>query len=93
MRSQIGWPQAPQTCPSGRDRVTSVNDLTSGSHTLADRQAGLAQTLTAGGYGLAQAKSGAMGLIDQAVQAQAQTLAYSNAFLLQKPKGDLSGAI
>ena len=49
--------------------------------------------LTAGGYGLAQAKSGAMGLIDQAVQAQAQTLAYSDAFLIQKPKGDLSGAI
>ena len=90
-RSQTGWPQAPQTCPSGRDRVTSVNNLTSGSHTLADRQAGLAQTLTAGGSGLAQAKSGAMGLIDQVVQAQAQTLAYSNTFLLQKPKG--GGAI
>jgi len=40
---------------------------------------------------LAQAKSGAMGLIDQVVQAQAQTLAYSNTFLLQKPKG--GGAI
>ncbi len=83
-------------------RANLVTNLYSGSHALADRQAGLTQTLTAGGYGLAQAKSGAMSLIDQAVQAQAQTLAYNNAFLLigvvfilvfpalfllQKPKG------
>ena len=83
-------------------RANLVNNVYNGSHALADRQAGLAQTLTAGGYGVAQAKSAALGLVDQAVQAQAQTLAYNNAFLLigvvfilvfpallllQKPKG------
>ena len=84
-------------------RANLVTNLTSGSAALADRQGGLAQSLTAGGYSLAQAKPAALGLIDQAVQAQAQTLAYNNAFLLigvvfvfifpalfllQKPKGD-----
>ncbi len=65
-------------------RANLVGDLYNGSAALADRQNGLAQTLTggSGGYALAQAKPAALGLIDQAVQTQAQTLAYNNAFLM-----------
>ena len=62
-------------------RANLVGSLFSGSTLLADRQAGLAQSLT-GGYALAQAKPAALGLIDQAVQTQAQTMAYNNAFLM-----------
>ncbi len=62
-------------------RANLVGFLYSGA-TLTDRQNGLAQTLAGHGYGLAQAHSGAIGLIDQAVQAQAMTLAYNNAFIM-----------
>ncbi len=65
-------------------RANLVGNLYNGSAALADRQAGLAQSLTgsSGGYALVQAKPAALGLIDQAVQTQAQTMAYNNAFLM-----------
>ena len=63
-------------------RAVLAGDLFAGDTTLADRQSGLAQSLTAHGYGLAQAHSTALGMIDQVVNAQAQTMAYNNAFVL-----------
>ncbi len=65
-------------------RANLVGNLFDGSAALSERQSGLAQSLSgsSGGYTLAQAKPAALGLIDQAVQVQAQTIAYNNAFLM-----------
>ncbi len=64
-------------------RAVLVENLGAGSTLFAARQAALTQALTAGGgFSAGQAQSGALGMIDRAVQAQAQTLAYNNAFLL-----------
>ena len=63
-------------------RAVLTGDLFAGDGTFTARQDGLAQSLLAHGYGLAQAHSTALGMIDQIVQAQAQTMAYNNAFVL-----------
>ncbi len=62
-------------------RVGLVSYLVGGS-ALSERQAGLAQTFQNHGYGLASAQSAALGSIEQTIQAQAQTMAYNDAFLL-----------
>jgi DHA2 family multidrug resistance protein len=63
-------------------RATLTGTLFSGNTTFAGRQDGLAQSLVAHGYGLAQAHATALNVIDNLVQSQAQTLAYNNAFVL-----------
>ena len=65
-------------------RANLVASVYTGSTEFAARQAGLAQTLTdsTGGYNMMQAKAAALGQIDAAVQVQAQTMAYNNAFLM-----------
>ena len=63
-------------------RAILTGDLFSGDMALVERQGGLARSLMAHGYGLAQAHSTALGIIDSTVNAQAQTMAYNNAFLL-----------
>ncbi len=63
-------------------RATLTGGLFSGDTTLTGRQDGLAQSLVAHGYGLAQAHTTALNIIDNLVQSQAQTLAYNNAFVL-----------
>ena len=63
-------------------RANLVGFLFNGDVTLADRQSGMAQSLLLHGYGTAQAQTGALGMIDGAVQAQALTMAYNNAFVM-----------
>ncbi len=63
-------------------RATLTGTLFSGNTTFAGRQDGLAQSLVAHGYGMAQAHATALNVIDNLVQSQAQTLAYNNAFVL-----------
>ncbi len=63
-------------------RATLTGTLFSGDTTFAGRQDGLAQSLVAHGYGLAQAHTTALSIVDNLVQSQAQTLAYNNAFVL-----------
>ncbi len=63
-------------------RAALVENLTGGSTALADRQAGLSQSLVSHGYSFSQAHTTALTIIDRTVMAQAQTLAYDNAFLL-----------
>ncbi len=42
----------------------------------------MTQTFQTHGYGLSPAHSAALGVIEQTIQAQAQTMAYNDAFLL-----------
>ncbi len=63
-------------------RATLTSGLFGGDTFFAERQSGLAQSLLAHGYGLAQAHATALSIVDNAVQAQAQTMAYNNAFVL-----------
>jgi len=63
-------------------RATLTGTLFSGNTFLAERQDGLAQSLVAHGYGFTQAHATALGIVDNLVQSQAQTLAYNNAFVL-----------
>ena len=63
-------------------RAHLVESLFSGSAAVTDRQAGLAQSLVSQGYGALDAHSAALGLIDNIVNLQAQTMAYNNAFVM-----------
>lgn len=63
-------------------RAVLTGHLFSGDAAFAERQSGLSQSLVAHGYGLAQAHATALNILDRTVQAQAQTIAYNNAFVL-----------
>ncbi len=63
-------------------RADLTSFLFSGSGALVERQSGLTQSLVAHGVSLAQAPSAALTIIDNTVNAQAQTQAYDDAFLL-----------
>ncbi len=63
-------------------RATLVEHLTTGSAALGERQAGLTQVFITHGYGQAQARSAAHGVIEQVVTVQSLTMAYDDAFLL-----------
>lgn len=63
-------------------RAALVSHLNSGQAALPVRQDSIARTLMAQGYGTAQAKAVALGVIDGAVQRQATVIAYDSAFLV-----------
>jgi len=64
-------------------RAELVANLHPGDVTFQARLNGAASALmTSGGYSLASAQTAALHLLDRAVQAQAMTMAYNNAFIL-----------
>ncbi len=63
-------------------RADLVTNIFSGNTDLAARQAGVAQTLLAHGYSPTSAHAASIGIINHALQQQAQTMSYNNAFLL-----------
>ena len=63
-------------------RAELVTNLHPGDPAFQARLNGAAGALTAGGYSPAAAQAGALHLLDRAVQAQASTMAYNNAFIL-----------
>jgi len=63
-------------------RAELVANLHSGDTTFQARLNGAAGALVAGGYSPAAAQAAALHLLDRAVQAQAMTMAYNNAFIL-----------
>ncbi len=63
-------------------RANLVTNLYPGDPYFQARLSGAAGALTAGGYSPAAAQAGALHLLDRAVQAQASTMAYNNAFIL-----------
>jgi DHA2 family multidrug resistance protein len=63
-------------------RADIVSSLYTGNTTLQERTSGIAGALVGGGYSPTQAHAAALGVIDQAVQAQASVMAYNNAFIL-----------
>ena len=63
-------------------RYDLASALYSGNPSFAQRQIDLAGSLAAHGFSPPEAQAGALGLINQTLQSQAQTMAYNNAFLL-----------
>jgi DHA2 family multidrug resistance protein len=63
-------------------RANLVSSLYSGNMTFENRLNGLAASLANSGYSMEAARAAALHLLDQAVQAQASTMAYNNAFIL-----------
>ncbi len=63
-------------------RANLAADLYPGDPYFQARLSGAAGALRAGGYSPAAAQAGALHLLDRAVQAQASTMAYNNAFIL-----------
>ena len=63
-------------------RAELVGNLHPGDALFQARLSGAASALQAGGYDLASAQAAALRLLDRAVEAQAVTMAYNNAFIL-----------
>ncbi len=63
-------------------RAAIVTHISAGQTMFTDRQASLAQVFIGHGYGHAEARAAALGVIDGMVQTQATVVAYETAFLV-----------